>query len=112
MRRSRCMYRHAGLLCAVRTSRCVRPVCDTIEEESMRILVLGGDGYLGWPTAMHLSQRGHTVVVVDNMARRAWDNELGAESLVPIASLQERVAVWSSVSGKQIGIAIGDLTDY
>jgi UDP-sulfoquinovose synthase len=78
----------------------------------MRILVLGGDGYLGWPTALHLSQRGHDVAVVDNMARRAWDNELGAESLVPICSLQERVAVWEQVSGKRIAPMIGDITDY
>lgn len=78
----------------------------------MRILVLGGDGYLGWPTAMYLSQRGHEVVVVDNMARRAWDNELGAESLVPIASLHERVGVWEAVSGKTIGMYVGDIADY
>ena len=78
----------------------------------MRILVLGGDGYLGWPTAMYLSQRGHEVAVVDNMVRRAWDNELGAESLVPIAALQERVAVWEAVSGKRIAAYIGDLCDY
>jgi UDP-sulfoquinovose synthase len=78
----------------------------------MRILVLGGDGYLGWPTAMHLSQRGHEVGVVDNMARRGYDNEIGAESLVPIASLQERVAVWEAVSGRQIESFVGDLCDY
>lgn len=78
----------------------------------MRILVLGGDGYLGWPTAMHLSQRGHDLAVVDNMLRRNWDNELGAESLVPIASLQERVAVWETVSGKRVEVFVGDLCDY
>ena len=78
----------------------------------MRILVLGGDGYLGWPTAMHLSQRGHEVAVLDNMMRRNWDNEIGAESLVPIAPLQERVAVWQEVSGKQVKAYIGDLCDY
>ncbi len=78
----------------------------------MRILILGGDGYLGWPTAMYLSQRGHVVGVVDNLARRAWDHELGTESLVPIASLQERVAGWEAVSGNTIATYIGDLTDY
>ena len=78
----------------------------------MRILVLGGDGYLGWPTAMYLSQRGHSVGVIDNLARRAWDNELGTESLIPLPSLDERVTLWQAVSGKQIGIYIGDLTDY
>jgi UDP-sulfoquinovose synthase len=78
----------------------------------MRVLVLGGDGYLGWPTAMYLSRRGHEVGVVDNMARRAYDGELGAESLVPIASLQERVAVWGALTGHSIEMFIGDLTDY
>lgn len=78
----------------------------------MRIMVLGGDGYLGWPTAMYLSQRGHEVAVVDNLARRAWDNELGAESLTPIWSLQERVAIWEAVTGKRIEAFIGDLCDY
>jgi UDP-sulfoquinovose synthase len=54
----------------------------------MKILVLGGDGYLGWPTALHLSARGHQVTVVDNMVRREYDREMGVDSLVPIASLQ------------------------
>lgn len=78
----------------------------------MRILILGGDGYLGWPTAMYLSRRGHEVAVIDNMARRAWDHELGAESLVPIATLQERVALWEELTGQRIEAWIGDLTDY
>jgi UDP-sulfoquinovose synthase len=78
----------------------------------MRIMVLGGDGYLGWPTAMHLSGRGHTVAVVDNMARRAWDYEFGAESLPPLCSLQERIATWQTLTGRSIAAYIGDLTDY
>lgn len=78
----------------------------------MRILVLGGDGYLGWPTALHLSQRGHDVAVVDNFLRRMWDHELGTHSLTPIRSLQERVAVWRELTGKVIGTYIGDLCDY
>lgn len=78
----------------------------------MRILILGGDGYLGWPTAMYLSQRGHEVAVVDNMARRSWDYEFGAESLVPILSLQERLMAWEEISGKCIGAYIGDICDY
>ena len=57
----------------------------------MKILVLGGDGYLGWPTALHLSARGHEVTVVDNLVRREYDREMGVDSLVPIASLQDRV---------------------
>ncbi len=78
----------------------------------MRILVLGGDGYLGWPTALHLSQRGHEVAVLDNLVRRAYDHELGAHSLTPIRSLHERVAAWRQLTGKVIPIFIGDLCDY
>ncbi|MDZ4717071.1 MAG: NAD-dependent epimerase/dehydratase family protein [Roseiflexaceae bacterium] len=78
----------------------------------MRILVLGGDGYLGWPTALHLSQRGHDVAVLDNLARRSWDHELGAHSLTTIHSLQERIAAWRQVTGKIIHAFIGDLCDY
>jgi UDP-sulfoquinovose synthase len=77
----------------------------------MKILVLGGDGYLGWPTALHLSECGHDVAVADNFARKQYDYELGAESLVPIEPLQTRVAVWREVSGKSIGFYIGDLCD-
>jgi UDP-sulfoquinovose synthase len=77
----------------------------------MKVLVLGGDGYLGWPTALHLSHRGHEVGVVDNFVRRQYDFELGASSLVPIAQLQRRVAVWEELSGLSIETFIGDLTD-
>ena len=77
----------------------------------MRILVLGGDGYLGWPTALHLSDAGHEVAVSDNFARRAYDEELGVESLVPISTLDERISAWSELTGKQIKPYIGDLCD-
>ncbi len=77
----------------------------------MRTLVLGGDGYLGWPTALHLSQCGHDVAVADNFARRQYDYELGAESLVPIETLQVRTKVWAELTGKLIGTYVGDLTD-
>ncbi len=77
----------------------------------MRILVLGGDGYLGWPTALHLSQAGHDVAVADNFVRRHYDNELGVESLVPIEPLQTRIAVWRALTGATIGMYVGDLTD-
>src|SRR3954454_7312994 len=63
----------------------------------MRILVLGGDGYLGWPTAMYLSARGHDVGVLDNAVRRQYDHELGSGSLVPIESLHTRVRVWEEL---------------
>ncbi|MGH8921488.1 MAG: NAD-dependent epimerase/dehydratase family protein, partial [Actinomycetes bacterium] len=77
----------------------------------MKILVLGGDGYLGWPTALHLSEAGHEVAVADNFVRRHYDNELGVESLVPIEPLRTRIAVWRELTGKKIGMYVGDLTD-
>jgi UDP-sulfoquinovose synthase len=77
----------------------------------VRILVLGGDGYLGWPTAIHLSAAGHHVGVADNFVRRAYDVELGVESLVPIRSLDERIRAWSDLSGKTLAVYEGDLTD-
>ena len=77
----------------------------------MKILVLGGDGYLGWPTAMHFSAQGHDVAVVDNFLRRAMSVELGAGSLTPIQSLQERVTAWREVTGRDIEIFLGDLAD-
>jgi UDP-sulfoquinovose synthase len=77
----------------------------------MRILVLGGDGYLGWPTALHLSNMGHDVAVNDNFARRGYDVEMGVESLVPIATLDERIATWRELSGEDIASYVGDLCD-
>ncbi|MDA8267925.1 MAG: NAD-dependent epimerase/dehydratase family protein [Actinomycetota bacterium] len=77
----------------------------------MRILVLGGDGYLGWPTALYLSRRGHDVGVVDNFARRQYDHEMGVDSLVPISSMQRRVRTWNEVSGLTVDAFVGDLTD-
>ncbi|MBK9714589.1 MAG: NAD-dependent epimerase/dehydratase family protein [Kouleothrix sp.] len=78
----------------------------------MRILIPGGDGYLGWPAALHLSARGHEVAVLDNFARRAWDRELGAESLTPVVALAQRIAAWREVSGRTIVPLVGDLCDY
>ena len=77
----------------------------------MKVLVLGGDGYLGWPTALYLSRRGHQVGIVDNFARRGYDVELGVGSLVPIADLDQRVRRWQDISGLAIDTYIGDLTD-
>jgi len=77
----------------------------------LRILVLGGDGYLGWPTALHLSRRGHDVGVVDNFVRRQYDHEMGVDSLVPISQLQHRVRIWEEVSGLRLETFVGDLTD-
>jgi UDP-sulfoquinovose synthase len=77
----------------------------------MRVLILGGDGYLGWPTAMRFSGRGHDVAVVDNFARRRWVDEAGGDSLTPIVSLDERIEAWREVSGKTIHAYVGDLAE-
>jgi UDP-sulfoquinovose synthase len=79
----------------------------------MRILILGGDGYLGWPTAMHFSARGHDVHVVDNYLRRTAHREAGSDSLTPIAeSLPARVRAWRDVSGSRMFVTEGDLTNW
>ncbi len=78
----------------------------------MRILVLGGDGYLGWPTAMHLSRRGHRVAVLDNFAKRRWEMELNVEPLMPIRTLHDRVKAWEEVTGLKIELFVGDLRNY
>jgi len=78
----------------------------------MRVLILGGDGYLGWATAMYFSQRGHEVAVLDSFLRRQMHMERGTDSLTPIASLHERVRVWEEVSGKRMTIYAGDLQSW
>jgi UDP-sulfoquinovose synthase len=69
----------------------------------VRILILGGDGFCGWPTSLHLSRLGHDVVIVDNFARRNADIELEATSLTPIAPLGTRLATWGELTGREIG---------
>ena len=78
----------------------------------MNIAVLGGDGYCGWATALYLSQKGHTVAIVDNYVRRLWDHELGAQTLTPIHPLTDRLRVWQNLTGKTIEMFVGDVTDY
>ena len=78
----------------------------------MKIAVLGGDGYCGWATALHLSARGHSVSIIDNFARRQWDHELGAQTLTPIRPLAERLRVWQELTGNIIEQFVGDVTDY
>src|SRR5919199_5908484 len=77
----------------------------------MRLIVAGGDGFCGWPTALYLSAQGHEVFIVDNLSRRAWDEELGTSSLTKIATLDSRVARWEELTGRHIELAIGDLTE-
>jgi len=70
----------------------------------MRVIVLGGDGFCGWPTSLHLSARGYDVSIVDNLSRRNIDNELGTSSLTPIRPIGERLRLWKELTGKQIEI--------
>jgi UDP-sulfoquinovose synthase len=78
----------------------------------MKIAVLGGDGYCGWATALHLSQKGHEVAIIDNFLRRQWDDELGVQTLTPIRPLSERLRVWQMRSGKTIDLFVGDVADF
>jgi thioredoxin-dependent adenylylsulfate APS reductase len=72
------------------------------EGKKMRVLILGGDGFCGWPTALHLSAQGHEVAIVDNLSRRKIDIELEVSSLTPIRPMGERLRTWKEVSGKDI----------
>jgi UDP-sulfoquinovose synthase len=79
----------------------------------MRILILGGDGYLGWPTSMHFSRRGHEVHSLDDYLRRRAHAEAGTDSLTPIlGSLPARAKAWRDVTGLEIGVTEGDLLDW
>jgi len=78
----------------------------------MNILVLGGDGYCGWATALYLSAKGHSVAIVDNFVRRQWDHELGAQTLTPILPLGDRLRTWTRLTGKAIELFVGDVMDY
>ncbi len=77
----------------------------------MRVLILGGDGYLGWPTALRFSARGHEVAVVDDFSRRRWHEEAGTDSLTPIRDLDERIAAWKELTGEEIRSFIGSVQD-
>jgi UDP-sulfoquinovose synthase len=78
----------------------------------MRVLVLGGDGYCGWPTALHLAARGWSVGIADNGSRRLWDTQLGVSTLTPIRSMEDRLSAWAEHSGPTIPYFKGDVTDY
>ncbi|KAL4419541.1 hypothetical protein ABPG77_006872 [Micractinium sp. CCAP 211/92] len=77
-----------------------------------RVMIIGGDGYCGWATALHLSARGYAVCIVDNLVRRNYDMQLGLDTLTPIASAHDRVRKWGEVSGKHIDLQIGDICDW
>ncbi len=78
----------------------------------MKVLVIGGDGYCGWATALYLSNQGYEVGILDSLVRRHWDLQLGVETLTPIASIQHRLQRWQDLTGKSIDLFVGDITDY
>jgi UDP-sulfoquinovose synthase len=79
----------------------------------MKIAVLGGDGFCGWPTSLHLSDQGHDVHILDNLSRRWIDTELGVQSLTPMDSIQERTRIWHQETGRRIRFHLLDLAkDY
>ena len=78
----------------------------------MRIAVLGGDGFVGWPTSLHLSNLGHEVHIVDNLSRRWIDTELGVQSLTPMDSIQERCRIWQQETGEKLHFHFLDLREY
>lgn len=78
----------------------------------MKILILGGDGYLGWPTAMHFSARGDDVLVVDNFAKRRWELEDGVQPLMSIPTLHHRIAIWKQETGKDIKLEVADICNH
>ena len=69
----------------------------------MKVIILGGDGFCGWPNALYLSRRGHDVIIVDNLSRRKIDIELEVDSLTPIQPIGERIRIWKELTGKEIG---------
>ena len=75
----------------------------------MKVLVLGGDGFCGWPTALHLSASGHEVTILDNLSRRMIDIELEVDSLTPIRPIHERLSLWTELTGRTINFINLDL---
>lgn len=71
-------------------------------KENQEIIVVGGDGFCGWPTALYLSAQGHNVTIIDNLSRRWIDRKMGADSLTPIATLKERIQTWKEITGRTI----------
>jgi UDP-sulfoquinovose synthase len=77
-----------------------------------KVLVIGGDGYCGWATALYLSNKGYEVGILDSLVRRFWDIQLGIGTLTPIAPIHKRIARWHEITGRKIDLFIGDINDY
>jgi UDP-sulfoquinovose synthase len=78
----------------------------------VKVLILGADGYLGWPTCLYFSQRDHAVIAVDNYFRRTAAAKLACDPLIPVPALPERSNIWEGITGRKIKVHIGDVTDY
>ncbi|MEO1132109.1 MAG: NAD-dependent epimerase/dehydratase family protein [Cyanobacteria bacterium J06639_1] len=78
----------------------------------MKVIVIGGDGYCGWATALHLANQGYEVAIVDNYVRRHWDRQLGSDTLTPIQPLERRLDCWNALTGQEIQVFVGDITNY
>lgn len=85
---------------------------DNSSPKPKRVMVIGGDGYCGWATALHLSKKNYQVCIVDNLVRRLFDHQLGLESLTPIASIHDRISRWKALTGKSIELYVGDICDF
>jgi UDP-sulfoquinovose synthase len=77
----------------------------------VKIAILGGDGFVGWPTSLHLSDKGHEVHIIDNLSRRWIDAELGVQSLTPMDSIQERTRIWKQETGRKIHFHLIDIAE-
>ena len=82
----------------------------------MKVIVLGGDGFCGWPCAVNLAEQNHDVIIVDNLSRRKIDIDLEVESLTPIASITERLSAWEEIGGKPMRflnrISLNNIKNY
>ncbi|XP_078438025.1 sulfoquinovosyldiacylglycerol 1 [Wolffia australiana] len=92
-------------------SRPTEELCSS-NNKSTKVMVIGGDGYCGWATALHLSKKGYEVAIVDSLVRRLFDHQLGLSSLTPIASIHDRIRRWKSLTGKTIDLFVGDVCDF
>ena len=82
------------------------------DSKAEKVMVVGGDGYCGWATALHLSNKGYEVAIVDSLVRRLFDQQLGIDSLTPISSIHNRLRRWKALTRKDIELYIGDICDF
>ncbi|KAI9120658.1 hypothetical protein K1719_007691 [Acacia pycnantha] len=88
------------------------PQSSGVPSKPQRVMVIGGDGYCGWATALHLSNKGYEVAIVDSFVRRLFDHQLGLDSLTPISSIHDRLHCWKSITGKSIELYVGDICEF